>query len=85
MTDYDQIINVLFYSTSYLGTIIFIGNSSYKSTNYGLEQMPGVKANIIVERYFEKQLPKPYSNCDIDNVSPQPSQYASHLYDLLLN
>jgi len=47
--------------------------------------MPGVKANIIVERYFEKQLPKPYSNCDIDNVSPQPSQYASHLYDLLLN
>ena len=67
----------------YMGAIIKIGNSSYSNLNFGLEIPSGFKTNIVVERYFEKTLPYPYSNCDIDNdYSPTSSSY-SDLYDLI--
>ena len=66
----------------YLGAIIKIGNSSYSNLNFGVEIPSGFKTNIIVERYFEKTLPYPYSNCDIDNDSPYTESY-SDLYDLI--
>ena len=48
-----------------------------------MEQTPGLKTNVIVERVFEKQLPKPYSSCLVDNEAPK--QFYSKLYDLILN
>ena len=56
------------------------GNSSYKKNQFGIELVPGLKTNIKVERVFEKQLPKPYSSCDIDNDAPQAIH--SDLYKL---
>ena len=44
------------------GLIVRIGNSSYASLDYGHELEPGRKTNIMIERFFEKQLTKPYSN-----------------------
>jgi len=51
----------------YSGLIIKIGNSSYATTSFGIEVASGFNTNILVERYFERTLPRPYSNCDISN------------------
>lgn len=51
----------------YSGLIVKIGNSSYTTTSFGIEVASGFNTNILVERYFERTLPRPYSNCDIDN------------------
>ena len=67
----------------FVGAIIKIGNSSYAAPSYGIEIAPGLKTNIIVERYFQRSLPKPYSNCDIDNDVAKTSH--SDLYDLITN
>jgi hypothetical protein len=77
---YEGLLNNFF--NIYMGSIIKIGNSSYSSLNYGLEIPSGFKTNIVVERYFEKTLPYPYSNCDIDNDSPYAESY-SEIYDLI--
>jgi hypothetical protein len=66
----------------YTGAIIIIGNSSYESTKFGIEVQPGLKTNVQVERVIEKILPKPYSNCDIDNNN-ENSQSNSELYYLI--
>ena len=66
----------------YMGAIVKVGNSSYATTSYGIEVAPGFNTNIVVERYFEKTLPKPYSNCDIDNENVVAGLY-SDLYDLV--
>ena len=55
----------------YSGLIIKIGNSSYTTTSFGIEVASGFNTNILVERYFERTLPRPYSNCDIDNEGAQ--------------
>ena len=61
----------------YLGATIKIGNSSYKNTNNGVDVAPGFKTNIVIERVFEKHLPRPYSNCDIDNEDTSASPTSS--------
>lgn len=45
---------------------------------------PGFKTNIVIERVFEKHLPHPYSNCDLDNeASPDTAASSSDLYELI--
>jgi hypothetical protein len=45
---------------------------------------PGFKTNIVIERVFEKHLPHPYSNCDLDNeASPDTAASSSDLYKLI--
>ena len=77
---YEGLLNNFF--NIYMGSIIKIGNSSYSSLNYGLEIPSGFKTNIVVERYFEKTLPYPYSNCDIDNDAAYAESF-SEIYDLI--
>ena len=52
-----------------LGATVLIGNSSYlsDSSNGGLQLARGFLTNIAIDRSFKSILPKPYSNCDIDN------------------
>ena len=45
--------------------------------------MPGLLTNIAVERTFRFNLPKPYSNCEIDNTSP--GYFDSELYNMIAN
>ena len=67
----------------YSGVIVKIDNTSLQSTSFGHELAPGFKYNLIVERYFEKYLPKPFSsNCDIDTESEHSYSY-SDLYELI--
>ena len=49
----------------YIGSVIKIGNSSYKLANVGPEIAPGYKTNIMIARSFEEILPKPYSECEL--------------------
>jgi hypothetical protein len=51
---------------------------------------PGFETSISIDRSFKLMLPRPYSNCDIDNdvssSSHQKSHYeSSDLYQLILN
>ena len=39
---------------NYLGGVIFVGNSSYKTIGSGRDLSAGMKTSIIVERYFER-------------------------------
>jgi hypothetical protein len=50
-----------------IGAYIRIGNSSFLDVNDGVNISPGFETNVAVERHFEFNLPKPYSNCDVDN------------------
>jgi hypothetical protein len=72
-------------STSLLGGVLRIGNSSY-STFYantiGILLTPGLQTNIVVEREFKSILPQPYSNCKIDSNSPKFLQ-GLDLYNLI--
>ena len=43
----------------------------------------GFKTDVLVERLFNFNLPKPYSNCDIDNDNP--THFDSDLYALIKN
>ncbi len=56
-----------------LGAIVRIENSSYLIENYnsGIRIQPGYNTFIDVDRLFEFNMAKPYSNCDIDNHSPE--------------
>ena len=67
---------------AYHGLIIKIGNSSYSNYDYGHELSPGFKTNIMVDRFFEKQIPKPYSNCEIPNDDSYYT-HSSELYNLI--
>ena len=71
------------YST-YMGAIIKIGNSSYEDTSFGIETQPGLKTNIQIDRVIQKTLPKPFSNCDIDNENER-YESTSDLYNLIKN
>ena len=72
-------------STSFLGAVLRIGNSSY-STFYantiGILLTPGLQTNIVVEREFKSILPRPYSNCEIDSSSAKFLQGVD-LYNLI--
>ena len=58
--------------TGGLGGLIRIENSSYLNdhTLDGIQIMPGLATNIAIDRTFILNLPKPYSNCEIDNDTP---------------
>ena len=66
----------------YTGMIVIVGNSSFEISKFGVEIAPGLKTNIQVNRVIEKTLPKPYSNCDIDNEN-QNYKSNSYLYNLI--
>ena len=61
------------------GLILIIKNTSNTFDSKTVELAPGLETNIQLERHFATQLPKPYSNCDIDNDNPK--QFNSKLYN----
>ena len=69
-----------------LGAVIRIDNSSYL-TSYigsdGIKVEPGHKTSISVSRSFKYSLPRPYSNCQIDNKTK--SELQSELFNIILN
>jgi hypothetical protein len=68
-----------------LGALVKIDNSSYL-TNYdynGIAIAPGYYTSISISRSFKSTLPKPYSNCLIDNQTN--AGFQSELFDLIQN
>ena len=64
--------------------MIFIENNSYSSEKWsGVQLAPGMETFVSVERLFKFNMVKPYSNCDIDNDSPD--RFDSELYNLILD
>ena len=67
-----------------IGAKIRIENSSYSTdTLDGIDVSSGVKTSISIQRMFKRNLPRPYSNCEISNNSP--TAYNSELYYLIAN
>ena len=60
-----------------------IENSSFikEDTMDGISLPPGFSPVIMVSRYFELQMARPYSSCEIDNESP--GHFDSELYNLI--
>ena len=67
-----------------MGVVLHVENNSYLSGDRtgSVFLMPGVRTHIAIERSFKSNLPRPFSNCDIDNVSP--GDFDSELYNFLL-
>ena len=69
-----------------LGVLIRIDNSSYL-THYisfdGIKLEPGKIVSLAVSRSFKSILPRPYSNCLIDNETN--AGFRSELFDLIQN
>ena len=65
------------------GIRLLILNSSSQIGSTSFELQAGVETKVGIERYFSTQLPKPYSNCDIDNDNPM--KFDSFLYNKILN
>ena len=57
----------------FVGGILKIGSNDYMNTNYGGEVAAGYSTNIIIERYVERILPKPFSSCQ-ENIDTRFSQ-----------
>jgi acid-sensing ion channel 2 len=67
------------------GALVRIDNSSYL-TDYGYDGIavaPGYYTSISISRSFKSSLPKPYSNCLIDNQTN--AGFHSELFDLIQN
>jgi hypothetical protein len=67
-----------------LGALIRIANSSYLTNFYprdGIKLEPGQVTSISLRRSFKFSLPKPYSNCLIDNITN--GAFKSELFDLI--
>ena len=60
-------------ANTYVGGVLKIGSNDYMNTNYGGEVAAGYSTNIIVERYVERILPKPFSSCQ-ENINTRFSQ-----------
>jgi hypothetical protein len=69
-----------------LGALLRIDNSSYL-TSYlpedGIKIQPGYKTSVALSRSFKTNLPRPYSDCLIDNQNN--SGFRSELFDLVQN
>jgi hypothetical protein len=63
------------------GITLLIKNNSNQFESTTIELQPGVDTKIAIDRYFSTQLPKPYSNCDIDNENPK--KFDSYLYNIM--
>ena len=51
--------------------LIFIDNSSFDTDHFfdgGIQIAPGMQTNIVIQREFSFNLPKPYSNCDSEST-----------------
>ncbi len=69
-----------------LGALIRIDNSSYLTyyiSNDGIKLEPGKVVSVSVSRSFKSILPRPYSNCLIDNKTN--AGFHSELFDLIQN
>lgn len=73
--------------TGGLGGLIRIENNSYQSDHDydGLYIETGKSYSISVHRQFESNLPRPYSNCEIENEKPRSGLKNSDLYKMILN
>ena len=60
---------------------IFNNTKQYYGTTIDLPN--GFETNVQIDRLFVNQLPKPYSNCDIDVKNPFSSN--SHMYNKIIN
>ena len=65
------------------GLMVKIANQSFIDLSDGVLLSPGFYTNVLIERYFELLLPKPYSDCQIPNEETGASY--SSLYDEILN
>ena len=68
------------------GALIRIENNSFLSDSQyseGIRVSPGFETSISIDRLFKFNLPKPYSNCDIDNTAPK--EFDSYLYKKIAN
>jgi hypothetical protein len=68
-----------------LGVLVRIDNSSYLTDNGydGIAIAPGYYTSISISRSFKSTLPKPYSNCLVDNQTN--AGFHSELFDLIQN
>jgi hypothetical protein len=74
------------YNGGGLGALIRIDNSSYLTSYIGSDGIkiePGHKTSVSVSRSFKSSLPKPYSNCLIDNQTN--AGFHSELFDIISN
>jgi hypothetical protein len=73
--------------TGGMGAIIHLSNTSVNKFTYydGIRVSPGSETSLGVRRSFKKNLPKPYSDCDLSSDTKSPSHYESSLYKLILN
>ena len=84
--DFDERLNEFnAYTRNARGGIVHISNNSFRSNDHSnnIALMPGMRTYISVERAFKLNMPKPYSNCDVDNESP--GDFNSELYAFLLS
>lgn len=74
----------IFNSLGALGVRMSIDNTTNFNENIfsGVRVSSGDETDIAIERNFKYNLPKPYSNCDIDNK--YPPKIDSLLYNLIL-
>ena len=66
-----------------MGALVRIGNGSYftDNSNNNIFLSPGFNTYVSLEREFKFMLPKPYSNCLIDNQTN--AGFHSELFDLI--
>ena len=65
------------------GLLFRVDNSSYLTDHSvdGVKVAGGFQTDIVVNRAFKRSLPKPYSNCEIEESSPRKG--VSEFYDLI--
>lgn len=69
-------------TTQQFGLMVFIHNKTDPPSSVeGVLVMPSMSTNIAITRTFHSQLPKPYSECDLDELTKK--SYRSELYDLV--
>jgi hypothetical protein len=66
------------------GFTIKLDNSSFEVAGPdGIDLLSGIETSIAVNRVISKQLPIPYSNCQIDNENPK--HFDSFLYKMFID
>jgi acid-sensing ion channel 2 len=79
---YENLTTFNSFTASGLGALVRIENSSYLTDGYGgIRIMSGYHTSMSISRSFKSSLPKPYSNCLIDNQTN--AGFHSELFDLI--
>ena len=84
--DFDERLNEFSaYTRNQRGVIVRIGNNSFRSyeRSGNIALSAGMRTYISVERSFKINMARPYSNCDLDNETPN-NDFNSDLYNFLL-